>query len=90
MQRQRGTLAFSFAGIMSALERRMAELGDPAVYDEARARELARVWQQTAFGHLGDMVCRYLDSDAAQAHGAPVRDLVISGGVGSNLHLRKT
>lgn len=90
MQRQKDTLAFSFAGVLSAVERKIAELGDPAVYDEARARELSRVWQELAFGHLGNMIGRYLDSDVAKADGDPVKGLVISGGVGSNLHLRKT
>ncbi|EJT52364.1 hypothetical protein A1Q1_04575 [Trichosporon asahii var. asahii CBS 2479] len=90
MQRQKDTLAFSFAGVLSAVERKIAELGDPAVYDEARARELSRVWQELAFGHLGNMIGRYLDSDVAKADGDPVKGLVISGGVGSNLQLRKT
>lgn len=75
---------------MSAVERKIAELGDPAVYDEARARELSRLWQECAFGHLGNMICRYLDSGVAKEDGGPVKGLVISGGVGSNLYLRKT
>ncbi|WVW81984.1 hypothetical protein I302_103988 [Kwoniella bestiolae CBS 10118] len=78
--------AFSFAGILSSLQRRIGntELG------EGEKREYSRVFQEAAVGHLVFKLRQTISSLSKDAQtGKNIGGLVISGGVASNLYLRQ-
>lgn len=79
-------IAFSFSGLLTDLERKVKTQMAQNASDEARSREMARIFQAAAVGHLVDKVGRFIDT---KAEGLPVKGLVVSGGVGSNLYLRE-
>ncbi|OLL26954.1 tRNA N6-adenosine threonylcarbamoyltransferase, mitochondrial [Neolecta irregularis DAH-3] len=74
----RSTLAFSFSGLGSAVERLIV-----AEMNETRRKSLARAIQFTAFEHIIRKVILSLEQ-----HDLSVSSLVVSGGVASNKLLR--
>lgn len=82
----KGTMAFSFSGLLSASERlarkEWKELKAKAP-PESVQREVSRAFQTAAVRHIADKVRAAIDD-----LGMPVKGLVVSGGVGSNKYLR--
>lgn len=84
--REKDTLAFSFAGLLSAMERKLKTLSprykhDPPPLELQRA--MSRAFQAALVGHVVDKTRKVIDT-----LGYPVHGLVVSGGVGSNKYLR--
>ena len=84
---EKNRIEFSFSGLVSATERRVAKMRDEGVNDEAMQREMSRVFQTAIVGHL----CRKLGHaiDNLGSRGSGLGGLVVSGGVASNQYLRK-
>jgi N6-L-threonylcarbamoyladenine synthase len=80
-------LAFSYAGLRSALTR-LLEAEPSAKMAEARKRQIARAFSLAAFKQIEDKVVFALEKMREEGH-EPVRGLVVSGGVASNLILRE-
>lgn len=80
-------LAFSYAGLRSALTR-LLEAEPSAAMAEARKRQIARAFSLAAFKQIEDKVVFALEKMRDEGH-EPVRGLVVSGGVASNLILRE-
>ncbi|KWU46605.1 glycoprotease [Rhodotorula sp. JG-1b] len=80
-------LAFSYAGLRSALTR-LLEAEPSAAMAEARKRQIARAFSLAAFKQIEDKVVFALEKTRDEGH-EPVRGLVVSGGVASNLILRE-
>ncbi|GAA5868858.1 hypothetical protein JCM3774_006776 [Rhodotorula dairenensis] len=80
-------LAFSYAGLRSALTR-LLESEPPAEMAEARKRQVARAFSLAAFKQIEDKVVFALEKMREEGQD-PVRGLVVSGGVASNLILRE-
>ncbi|GAA6016578.1 hypothetical protein JCM11491_006002 [Sporobolomyces phaffii] len=92
----RHQLAFSYAGLRSALTRILGRESSESSSDEAgalfsteRKRELARGFMVAAFEQVEGKVALGLDHLAREGEVGPIRGLVVSGGVASNLYLRK-
>lgn len=87
---QRTNCDFSFAGLKSAVKRRVEA---EAPLSEATRADLAAAFQQAAISHIVDRLergLRWCQPSNGAAWAAPVapRCLVVSGGVGSNAALR--
>lgn len=80
-------LAFSYAGLRSALTR-LLEAEPSAQMAKARKRQIARAFSLAAFKQIEDKVVFALEKMREEGH-EPVRGLVVSGGVASNLILRE-
>lgn len=80
-------LAFSYAGLRSALTR-LLEAEPSAEMAEARKRQIARAFSLAAFKQIEDKVVFALEKMRDEGQ-EPVRGLVVSGGVASNLILRE-
>lgn len=80
-------LAFSYAGLRSALTR-LLEAEPSAEMAEARKRQVARAFSLAAFKQIEDKVVFALEKLREDGQ-EPVRGLVVSGGVASNLVLRE-
>lgn len=80
--RENRTLAYSFAGIHSAVHKIAA--ANPGM-DEAQRRVLARYTMRAAFQHLIGRACIALEDVPGLAE---VKTLVVAGGVASNRFLR--
>lgn len=85
--KEKNTLAFSFAGIISAMERTLKR-HNPRYRFEAPPlslqRAISRAFQTTAVAHIIDKTRLAIKSLEFPIHG-----LVVSGGVGSNQYLRQ-
>lgn len=86
--REKSNVAFSFAGLVTATER-AARLETDTMEGDLDAplavqQEIARAFQTAAVGHVVDKIRQCI-----AAHKLDVRGLVVSGGVGSNQHLRE-
>lgn len=94
-------MAYSFAGLLSAVERLLLRKTAPGgrLTDETRLpvvvtieerRDLAREIQRVAFEHLASRALLHLASaSCTSAHGDnAINTIVVSGGVASNQHLR--
>lgn len=75
-------LAFSYAGLRSALTR-ILESEPASQMSEPRKRQVARAFSLAAFKQIEDKVVLALEQ------GEEVRGLVVSGGVASNMVLRE-
>lgn len=88
--RVKGFMAFTFSGLYSASARLAAQEFPNNTKVHKRAipenvqREISRIFQTAAVGHVVDKV-----GDAIKQLESPVTGLVISGGVGSNQYLRQ-
>jgi len=87
--RERGNLAFSFAGLLAHSERvAKAECGGHVDGDGeiplAVQREVSRAFQAAAVGHVVDKIRQCIEANKLK-----VKGLVVSGGVGSNKYLRE-
>ena len=83
----RGKLQFSYSGLHSAVERYVRESGSIDRVPVAARRKVAKEFQDAAFAHLGDKVV--LGLEECRRENIPVKDVVVSGGVASNMYLRK-
>jgi N6-L-threonylcarbamoyladenine synthase len=83
----RGQLAFSYAGLHSTVERFVREQGGPDRMDSVTRLKVARDFQAAAVAHLEEKVVLALE--ACWEQGVDVRDIVVSGGVASNMYLRR-
>ncbi|GAA5978248.1 hypothetical protein JCM10908_004286 [Rhodotorula pacifica] len=80
-------LAFSYAGLRSALTR-LLESEPSTAMAETRKRQVARAFSLAAFKQIEDKVVFALEKMREEGQ-EPVRGLVVSGGVASNLILRE-
>ena len=76
-------IAFSFSGILTATARRIEELREK-VDEDGMKREVSRIFQEAAVGHL----CKKVGHAMVPLDN--VGGLVVSGGVASNQYLRST
>lgn len=81
------TLAFSFSGIHSTVERFVTSAGGVSSLDTSTRRALARGFQRAAVGHLEEKLALALRWCVGE--GIDVRHVVVSGGVASNTYLRE-
>ena len=81
------TLAFSFSGIHSTVERYVTSAGGVSALDTSTRRALARAFQRAAVGHLEEKLALALRWCVGE--GIAVRHIVVSGGVASNTYLRE-
>lgn len=89
----RNTLAFSFAGLRSALTRILVKEPVPEMAAD-RKRDLARAFIAAAVGQLEEKVGLALrqwkmETEGKIIGGASLGGLVVSGGVASNMFLRR-
>lgn len=82
-----GRLFFSFGGYHSWMECFLRAEGGIEIFDISRKRQLARAFQASVFAHLEEKVLLGLKWCAEQD--ILIQDLVVSGGVASNQHLRE-
>ncbi|WWC58296.1 uncharacterized protein I303_100836 [Kwoniella dejecticola CBS 10117] len=89
--------AFSFAGILSSLQRRISQLPTRGTetdvgLTEGDQRDFSRILQQAVVGHLvfklRQTIEFILNKDLETPGKEKLGGLVVSGGVASNLHLR--
>ena len=82
----RGTLGFSFGGLISSVQRLIAKLGPDAVENNATQAAIAHAFQQAAIGQLEEKL--RLAFAAYERKGIVITTVVASGGVASNVYLR--
>ncbi|TFL01545.1 glycoprotease [Pterulicium gracile] len=79
-------LAFSYASLHSAVERHIHAQGGIDQVDNESRRSLARAFQSAAIGQLEEKVVLALEW--CNNNQISINDLVVSGGVASNMYLR--
>lgn len=79
-------LAFSYASLHSSVERHIHAHGGIEKVDEESRRSLARAFQSAAVGQLEEKVVLALEW--CNNNQISINDLVVSGGVASNMYLR--
>ncbi|KAI0036864.1 glycoprotease [Vararia minispora EC-137] len=84
--KMRRRMAFSYAGLQSAVQRYIEEPDREAMDDEQR-KAIAQAFQRTAVAQLEDKVT--LGIRMCQQMDVSVRHVVVSGGVASNEYLRE-
>lgn len=80
-------MAYSYSGLLSATERKIASLHSPYMHVPAPIklqRAVSRAFQAAAVSHITDKTRK-----AMAALDFPVHGFVVSGGVGSNKYLRQ-
>ncbi|CAO3590442.1 unnamed protein product [Absidia cylindrospora] len=85
LQRKKSTMAFSFAGLKTAVTR-LIEL-DNVLDDPQKVADMAAAFQMICIRHIEQKLTMALDSEIKEA-GKPISALVVSGGVASNTFFR--
>jgi N6-L-threonylcarbamoyladenine synthase len=80
-------MSFSFAGFHSYMDIYLRNQGGIEIFDIPRKRRLAKAFQASVFAHLVEKLLLALECCTQQ--GVHIQDVVVSGGVASNMYLRE-